>query len=80
MSDQLGVGVIGAGWIARAHGLAIRTLPHLDPLGRPVRITMLAARGREKGEAMARHLEVDRVTTDWRRANRELLSQPAATR
>ena len=73
MSDQLGVGVIGAGWIARAHGLAIRTLPHLDPLGRPVRITMLAARGREKGEAMARHLEVDRFTTDWR----ELVEDPA---
>jgi predicted dehydrogenase len=73
MSDLLGIGIIGAGWITRAHGLAIRTLPHLEPLGRPVRITMLAARGRERGEAMARHLEVDRFTTDWR----EVVEDPA---
>ena len=73
MSDVLRVGIIGAGWITRAHGLAIRTLPHLDPLGRPVRITMLAARGRERGEAMARHLEVERFTTDWR----ELVEDPS---
>jgi predicted dehydrogenase len=73
MADLLGVGIIGAGWITRAHGLAIRTLPHLDLLGRPVRITMLAARGRERGEAMAGHLEVDRFTTDWR----ELVEDPA---
>ncbi|OGO54559.1 MAG: hypothetical protein A2Z32_00020 [Chloroflexi bacterium RBG_16_69_14] len=66
MSDLLGIGVLGAGWITRAHGLAIRTIPHLAPLGRPVRITMLAARGRERGEAMARGLEIDRFTTDWR--------------
>lgn len=73
MTDVLRVGIIGAGWITRAHGLAIRTLPHLDPLGRPVRITMLAARGRERGEAMARHLEVERFTTDWR----ELVEDPS---
>jgi predicted dehydrogenase len=73
MTDELGVGIIGAGWITRAHGLAIRTLPHLDPLGRPVRITMLAARGRERGEAMARGLEIDRYTTDWR----ELVEDPS---
>ena len=66
MSDLLGLGVLGAGWITRAHGLAIRTLPHLASRGRPVRMTMLAARGRERGEAMARGLEIDRFTTDWR--------------
>jgi len=72
MTDALGVGIIGAGWITRAHALGIRTLPHLDPLRRPVRIAMLAARGRERGEAMARRLEVERYTTDWR----ELVDDP----
>jgi predicted dehydrogenase len=73
MSDVLGVGIIGSGWITRAHALGIRTLPHLESLGRPVRITMLAGRDRERGQAMAHRLEVERFTTDWR----ELVDDPA---
>ena len=65
LDDQLGVGILGSGWITRAHGHAIRTLGHIAPLARPVRLTALAARRRDQGEAMARELGIDRVTTDW---------------
>jgi len=72
MTAALGIGIIGAGWITRAHALAIRTLPHLDALGRPVRITMLAARNPERGAAMAGRIGVEAFTTDWR----ELVEDP----
>ena len=66
MDDLVGVGILGAGWITRAHVLAIRTLPLVAPVGRPVGVVMLAARDRERAAAMAARLEIDRVTTDWR--------------
>ncbi len=66
MAADIGIGILGAGWISRAHGLAIRTAPFVAPLGRPVRIAMLAGRDRGRAEAMARELGVDRVATDWR--------------
>jgi predicted dehydrogenase len=44
LDDHLGVGILGSGWITRAHGHAIRTLGHIAPLARPVRLTALAAR------------------------------------
>jgi predicted dehydrogenase len=65
LDDHLGVGILGSGWITRAHGHAIRTLGHIAPLARPVRLTALAARRRDQGEAMARNLGIDRFTTDW---------------
>ena len=65
MDDLVGVGILGAGWITRAHVLAIRTLPLVAPVGRPVGVVMLAARDRERAAAMAAN-EIDRVTTDWR--------------
>ena len=71
--DTLGIGILGAGWITRAHALAVRTIPHLPPLGRRARITMLAARDRGRGEAMAGAIEADRFTTDWR----ELVEDPS---
>ena len=66
MNDRLGVGIIGAGWITRAHGFALRAIPHVAPVGRPIQLTMLAARNRDRGEAMTRRLEIERLTTDWR--------------
>jgi len=65
MADRLGVGILGAGWITRAHAHAIRTLGHIAPLARPVGLTALAARNRDRGEAMARDLGIDRFNTDW---------------
>jgi predicted dehydrogenase len=65
MAAPLGIGLIGAGWITRAHGHAIHTINHMKPLSRPLRITALSARRPEQGEPMARALEADRFTTDW---------------
>ncbi len=65
MDRPIRVGLLGAGWITRAHGHALHTLNHVSPLGRPIRLTALAARHAERGEAMARDLEVERFTTDW---------------
>jgi predicted dehydrogenase len=65
MDDALGIGLLGAGWITRAHGHALHTLGHVAPLGRPIRLTALSARRREQGEAIARDLGVERVTTEW---------------
>jgi predicted dehydrogenase len=65
MNEVLGVGILGSGWITRAHAHAIGSIGHMAPLARPVRVIALAARNRERGEAMARQLGVDRFTTDW---------------
>ena len=73
VDDLLGVGILGAGWITRAHALAIRTLPVVAPVGRPVGIPILAARDRERAQAMAATIGADRVTTDWR----EVVEDPA---
>jgi predicted dehydrogenase len=66
VSDPLRIGILGAGWITRAHGHALRTIGHMRPLSRPVEIVALAARNREKGEAMAAELGIPRFETDWR--------------
>ena len=63
--DAIRIGLLGAGWITRAHGHALHTLSHVSPLARPIRLTALAARNPERGDAMARDLGVERFTTDW---------------
>jgi predicted dehydrogenase len=65
VTNSLGIGLLGSGWITRAHGHAIHTIGHMAPLARPVRLVALAARNRDRGEAMARELGVDRFSTDW---------------
>ena len=65
MDRPIRVGLLGAGWITRAHGHALHTLNHVSPLERPIRLTALAARNAERGEAMARDLEIERSTTEW---------------
>jgi predicted dehydrogenase len=60
------IGLLGAGWITRAHGHALHTLNHVTPLARPIRLAALAARNPDRGAAMARDLGVERFTTDWR--------------
>jgi predicted dehydrogenase len=66
MAQPLRIGLLGAGWITRAHGHALLTLNHVTPLARPIRLTALAGRNQERGQAMARDLGIDRFTTDWR--------------
>lgn len=66
MPDPIRIGLLGAGWITRAHGHALHTLNHVTPLARPIELTALAARNPERGAAMADALGVKRFTTDWR--------------
>lgn len=65
MDDGIGIGILGAGWITRAHGHALHTIGHVAPLSRPIRLAALGARDAERGSAMARDLGVERFTTDW---------------
>jgi len=62
----LGIGILGAGWITRAHGHALHTIGHMSPLARPVKLVALAARNPERGRAMAEELGIGRFSTDWR--------------
>lgn len=66
MTAPLRIGVLGAGWITRAHVHALRSIGHMGPLARPVAVTAMAARNRERGETMARTLGIERFSTDWR--------------
>ncbi|HEY7701402.1 MAG TPA: Gfo/Idh/MocA family oxidoreductase, partial [Candidatus Limnocylindrales bacterium] len=66
MAEPIRIGLLGAGWITRAHGHALHTLNHVTPLARPIRLAALAARNPERGAAMARDLGIERFTTDWR--------------
>ena len=66
MAEPIRVGLLGAGWITRAHAHALHTLNHVTRLGRRVELTALGARNPERGAAMARDLAIERFTTDWR--------------
>ena len=66
MAEPIRIGILGAGWITRAHGHALHTLNHVAPLARPIELAALAARNPERGAAMAVDLGIDRFTTDWR--------------
>jgi predicted dehydrogenase len=70
--DAIGVGVLGYGWITRAHVHALHTLNHLAPLARPVRLVALAGRRPEPLEAAATELGFERSTTRWE----ELIDDP----
>jgi predicted dehydrogenase len=70
--DAIGVGVLGYGWITRAHAHALHTLNHLEPLPRRVRLVSLAGRRPEPLEAAARELGFERWTTSWE----ELVDDP----
>ena len=66
MAEPIRIGILGAGWITRAHGHALHTLNHVTPLARPIELRALAARNPERGAAMGADLGIDRFTTDWR--------------
>jgi predicted dehydrogenase len=70
--DVIGVGVLGYGWISRAHAHALHTLNHLDPLAKRIRLVALAGRHAEPLERSARELGFERWTTSWE----ELVDDP----
>jgi predicted dehydrogenase len=70
---EIVVGVVGSGWIVRAHVHALHTLNHLGPLPARVRLKWIYGRRPEKMAALAQELEIERFTSDWQ----DLLDDPA---
>lgn len=64
-SKQLTIGVVGSGWIVRAHIHALHTLNHLGPLPARVRLKWLYGRQAEKMARLAAELDIERATTAW---------------
>jgi predicted dehydrogenase len=62
---EIRVGVIGSGWIVRAHVHALHTLNHLGPLPARIRLKWIYGRREEKMAALAHELDIERSTTDW---------------
>jgi predicted dehydrogenase len=61
----LTVGVIGTGWIVRAHIYALHTLNVLSPLPSRIRVKWLYGRRAESAAAVAAELGVEHWTTSW---------------
>ena len=67
MAKHLRVGMIGYGFMGRAHSNAYKRLNDFFPVEhRPV-LKAACARDREKAQAFARNWGYERVETDWRR-------------
>jgi predicted dehydrogenase len=64
-SREISVGIVGTGWIVRAHVHALHTLNHLQPLPCRIRVKALYGRREESASSMARELDVERWTTSW---------------
>ncbi len=69
---EIVVGVIGSGWIVRAHVHALHTLNHLGPLPARVRLKWIYGRRPEKMAALADELEIERFSVDWQ----EIIDDP----
>lgn len=63
--DTVGVGVIGTGWITRAHVHALHTLNHIKPLPKRIELVSLYGRTPERVERMASEFGFERWTTRW---------------
>jgi len=70
--DALGVGMLGRGFMGRAHSIALRKLAWVAPQ-LPVRLVALCGRDREATTGMARQFGYERAVFDWR----ELVEDPA---
>src|SRR5215210_999252 len=67
MEREIGIGVVGMGWMGRVHGAAYRRVPeHFPDLGVRPRLLMAA----DVDDDRRRHAErvgFERTTGDWRR-------------
>jgi predicted dehydrogenase len=68
MADQLGVAVLGTGWMARAHTHALRALADLDLPGPTINLRTVVSRDPARAEQTANRLGYEASTDDWRRA------------
>ncbi len=63
---ELRIGIVGHGFMGRAHALAWRTAPQVFALPVAPRLAMLAGRDQDRTEAAAAHLGIDAARADWR--------------
>ena len=63
MRETLGVGVIGTGWISRAHAHALQTLNHVAPLPVEIRLVSISGRREDAAPAAAGEIGLERWTT-----------------
>lgn len=66
MTATVGIGFVGAGWMARSHAHALHTIQHLPAPPVRTRLAVLGGRRRARTEAMAQELAFERAATDWR--------------
>jgi predicted dehydrogenase len=59
------IGLLGYGWIARAHAHALLTLDHIAPLPKRVELAAVAGRRSERAADFAAELGFGRSTTRW---------------
>ncbi len=64
-APQLGIGLIGSGFMGRAHALAFRNVGGVFPLDRQPRLELLADHPEERAVAAAASLGFRRATGDW---------------
>jgi predicted dehydrogenase len=64
--DKIGIGLIGYGWIARAHAHAIVTVDHIARLPRCLELTAVAGRDASRAADFGAELGFGRSTGDWR--------------
>jgi predicted dehydrogenase len=63
--ETIGIGLIGYGWIARAHAHAILTVGHMVPLARRPALTAVAGRNADRLADFAAELGFERSSTRW---------------
>ena len=73
MKRELGIGLVGSGFMGRAHALAFRAVDGLFALGARPRLELLADRSEAEASQAASALGFVRSTSDWR----ELVGDPA---
>jgi predicted dehydrogenase len=71
--SEIGVGLIGTGFMGKAHALAYRTVQAVMGDVPGVRLVALADTPADKAQALAKQFGFARATADWR----DLLSDPA---
>jgi predicted dehydrogenase len=62
---KITIGVIGSGWIVRAHVHALHTLNHIGPLPARIRLKWIYGRRPERMAALAHELDIEHSTIDW---------------
>jgi predicted dehydrogenase len=69
---DIGVGIIGTGFMGKAHGLAYRTVAGIFPLALKPVLEMVADNNAQAGERAYKQLGFKRVTDNWK----ELVADP----